>query len=121
GVIALATFWLAAALRKGSPVHRLSGKIYLIAMTAIIATGFPLVIQRLVDDQMVTATFLAYLLVITATGVWVSWRAIRDKHDVVKFTGPAYVALAVLSLASGLGVLAVGIRAGAPLLMGFSA
>ena len=106
GVIALATFWLAAALRKGSPAHRLSGKVYLCAMTAIIATGFPLVIQRLVDDQVVTATFLAYLLVITATGVWVSWRAIRDKHDVARFTGPVYVALAILSLASGLGVLA---------------
>lgn len=120
GVIALATFWLAAALRKGSPAHRLAGKVYLCAMTAIIATGFPLVIQRLVDDQVVTATFLAYLLVITATGVWVSWRAIRDKHDVARFTGPVYVALAILSLASGLGVLALGIRVGAPLLMGFS-
>lgn len=27
GVIALATFWLAAALRKGSPAHRLSGQV----------------------------------------------------------------------------------------------
>ncbi|MEG3192916.1 hypothetical protein [Lysobacter sp. D1-1-M9] len=120
GIIALATFWLAAALRKGSPAHRLSGKVYLCAMAVIIATGFPLVVQRLVEEQTVTAAFLGYLLVITATGVWVSWRAIRDKQDVERFTGPVYVALAVLSLVSGVGVLALGLQVGAPLLIGFS-
>jgi hypothetical protein len=68
----------------------------------------------------VTAAFLAYLVVITATGVWSAWRAVRDKHDVVRYTGPVFVSLGLLSLLSGAMVLALGIRVGSPLLMGFS-
>jgi hypothetical protein len=122
GAIALASFWGAALLRKGSPLHRRTGQVFLVAMTGIIATGLPMAAYAwLVRERPVTATFLAYLLVITATGVWSAWRAIRDKHDVVRYTGPVYAGLAWLSLLSGVGVLALGLRVGAPLLMGFSA
>ena len=38
---------------------------------------------------------------------WCAWRAIRDKHDVARYTGPVYAALAWLSLLSGVGVLAL--------------
>jgi hypothetical protein len=121
GVIALASFWSAAFLRKGSPLHRRAGQIFLLAMTGIIATGLPMAAYAwLVRDRPVIATFLAYLLVITATGVWASWRAIRDKHDVARYTGPAYAALAWLSLLSGAGVLLLGLKVNAPLLAGFS-
>lgn len=121
GTLALVAFWLAAALRKGSPRHRLSGRIYLIAMVAVIASALPLTVQRLLDGHPVTAAFLGYLVVITSTGVWTAWRAIRDKHDAVRYTGPVFVALGLLSVASGLGVLLLGWRVGAPLLIGFSA
>lgn len=120
GTLALVSFWLAAALRKGSPRHRLVGQAYLFAMVVVIVSGMPLVIQRVIDGQPVMAAFLAYLLVITATGVWKGWRSIRDKHDVVRYTGPVYVGFAVLCLGSGLGILALGLRVGAPLLVGFS-
>lgn len=121
GVVALVSFWSAALLRKGSPWHRRAGQAFLLAMSGIIATGLPMAAYAwLVRDRPVTATFLAYLLVITATGMWSAWRAIRDKQDVARYTGPVYVALAWLSLLSGIGVLALGIQVGAPLLMGFS-
>lgn len=121
GAVALASFWSAGFLRKGSPLHRRAGQVFLLAMTGIILTGAPMALYAwLVRERPVTAAFLAYLLVITATGVWSSWRAIRDKHDVVRYTGPVYVGLAWLSLLSGLGVLALGIKVGAPLLTGFS-
>jgi hypothetical protein len=121
GVIALASFWSAAFLRKGSPLHRRAGQVFLLAMIGIIATGLPMAAYTwVVRDRPVTATFLAYLLVITATGVWGAWRAIRDKHDVARYTGPVYAALAWLSLLAGAGVLALGLRIGAPLLIGFS-
>jgi hypothetical protein len=121
GTIALLGFWTAAFLRKGSPRHRLVGRAYLLAMVAVIASGIPLTLQRLADGHTVTGTFLGYLLLITATGVWTAWRAIRDRHDPLAYTGPAYRALAVANLLAGAGVLALGIRVGAPLLMGFSA
>ena len=121
GTVALLGFWTAAFLRKGSPRHRLVGRAYLLAMVAVVFSGIPLTLQRLADGHTVTASFLAYLLLITATGVWTAWRAIRDKHDPVAFTGPAYRGFAVANLVAGLGVLALGWQAGSPLLMGFSA
>ncbi|MDQ3229193.1 MAG: hypothetical protein M3Q13_05590 [Pseudomonadota bacterium] len=120
GVLALLTFWTAAFARKGSPLHRRLGQGYLLAMLGIIVTALPMAAHKFAQGQPVIAAFLAYLVVITATGVWGAWRAIRDKHDVVRFTGPVYAGFAWLCLLSGVGVLALGIKAGAPLLMGFS-
>lgn len=121
GLLALVTFWSSAALRKGSVPHRRAGQAYLLAMLGIIVTAIPMVGFQFQQGRTVTAAFLGYLVVITATGVWGAWRAIRDKHDVERYTGPVYQALAWLSLASGLAVLALGLRVGAPLLIGFSA
>lgn len=121
GSVALLGFWTAAFLRKGSPRHRLVGRAYLLAMVVVIASGIPLTLQRLADGHTVTATFLGYLLLVTATSVWVAWRAIRDKHDPVAFTGPVYRGFAVANLLAGVGVLVLGYSAGSPLLMGFSA
>ena len=121
GTVALATFWSAAALRKGSPLHRRVGQVYLLAMAGIVLTGAPLALVRWFEGRPVTAAFLGYLVVITATGIWTAWRAVRDKQDVARFTGPVYAALGWLSVLSGLGVLVLGVKVGAPLLMGFSA
>ncbi|MBU8977143.1 hypothetical protein JI752_013405 [Lysobacter sp. MMG2] len=121
GVIALITFWTAGLLRKGTPAHRGAGRVYLLAMVGIILTAAPMAIARWMDGHVVTSAFLGYLVVITSTGVWVSWRAIRDKASAARFTGPVYVSLAVLSLLSGAGVLVLGLKVGAALLIGFSA
>lgn len=120
GTVALASFWAAAFLRKGSPAHRRSGQVFLLAMCGILATAAPMAVYAWFNRGPVLATFLGYLLVITATGMWSAWRAIRDKHDVARYTGPVYAALAWLSLLSGVGVFALGMKANAPLLMGFS-
>lgn len=120
GCLALIGFWTAGLARKGSPLHRRAGQVFLIAMTGILVTGVPMAWHKWQGGQPITAAFLGYLLVITATGVWTSWRAIRDKRDVVRYTGPVYVALAVLSLLSGVAILALGLKVGAPLLSGFS-
>lgn len=120
GTVALVSFWTAGLLRKGTPRHRTVGRIYLLAMTGIVVTGAPMAAARWFDGHPVTAAFLGYLVVITTTGVWVSWRAVRDKASPATFAGPAFTALAALSLVAGAGVLALGIKVGAPLLIGFS-
>lgn len=120
GAVALATFWTAGLLRKGTPAHRASGRVYLLAMVGIIVTGAPMAVARWMDGHPVTAAFLGYLVVITTTGVWVSWRAVRDRTAPARFAGPVYTALALLSVGAGAGVLALGVEVGAPLLMGFS-
>lgn len=120
GTVALITFWMAALLRKGSNAHRRTGQVYLLAMCGIVASGAPMAVMRLLDGHPVTAAFLGYLVVITATGMWGAWRAVRDRTSVQRYTGPVHVSLAVLSLASGVAVFALGARVGSPLLMGFS-
>ncbi|MEG3790820.1 hypothetical protein V1318_11890 [Lysobacter sp. CCNWLW3] len=121
GVVALATFWAAAALRKGSPLHRRAGQVYLLAMLGILLTAVPMALVRYAQGQLHIAVFLGYLVAITANGVWAAWRAIRDKHDVARYTGPVYVASGLLALLAGAGVLALGLHEGSPLFIGFSA
>ncbi len=108
GTIALATYWTAALSRKGSPVHRAAGKIYLLAMTALLTVAVPMACF-VVSKYPVIGAFLFYLLVITGTAVWSSWRAIRDKRDWARYTGRTYRALMWLNLASGLAIAAIGL------------
>jgi len=109
GTVALATFWLSGFSRKGGPVHRASGKIYLLAMTGMLLSGISMTAAFYTRQHPVAAAFLAYLLVITATSVWCSWRAVRDKRDRAAYTGPAYHVLVALNFLSGLGIAYVGL------------
>lgn len=120
GTLALATFWLAAALRKGSPRHRLAGRVYLSAMLLVIASGVPLTLQRVFDGQSASAAFLGYLLLLVTTSVWLSWRAIRDRAQPGRYLGRTYHALAIANPLAGLAILWLGLERGSPLLAGFS-
>src|SRR6185503_8501647 len=88
GTIALAAFWTAATLRKGSGAHRLVGRTFLIAMTAVAITGVGIAVAAFSRGKPVFGTFLIYLVLITSAACWLAWRAVRDKHDFKRFTGP---------------------------------
>ncbi len=120
GVLALTTFWIAAFTRKGSPLHKAVGKLYLLAMCAIVVTAMVFTGYGVMSDPGPMDAFLAYLVVITATSCWLSWRAIRDKRDFARYTGPVYRVLAVLNLLAGAGIFTIGIAIGSLLLTGFS-
>ncbi|MEH6414666.1 hypothetical protein [Pseudomonas sp. CGJS7] len=120
GALALIGFWSAGLARKGSPLHRRAGQLFLLAMSGIVVTAVPMTLYALHQGKPNTAAFLAYLVVITATGTWAGWRAIADKRDVHRYTGLVYTALAVLSLLSGAAMLGLGLKIGAPLFAGFS-
>jgi hypothetical protein len=108
GTLALATFWTAGLSRKGSPVHRLAGKIYLLAMSGLLAAAVPLT-ASLAARNPVAGAFLGYLLVITVTSVWTSWRAVQDKRDWARYTGPFYRTLMWANLATGLAIAYLGL------------
>jgi hypothetical protein len=110
GTIALASFWTAASLRKGSGGHRTVGRTFLISMAAVAVTGAGLAVAAFSRGQTVFGTFLSYLVLITSSSCWVAWRAVRDKHDFKRFTGPLYQAIAWAQIAMGAVVLALGIR-----------
>lgn len=120
GALALISFWLAGFSRKGSARHRWIGRVYLIAMCGILATGFPMAALAFNAGHLVPAIFLAYLLVITGNAMWLAWSAVRSKQRFADFTGPMYRALMVMTPIAGLITLAVGIQTQSTLLMGFS-
>lgn len=120
GAVALVAFWTAAFARKGTALHRRIGQTYLMAMAGILLTGSAMALGKWLQGKPVAAAFLGYLLLITATAVWSTWRAVRDRHDVARYTGPVFVGLGVASFAAGAGVLALGLQTGVPLLVGFS-
>ena len=119
GVLALASFWTAGLARKGSPLHKLAGKVFLLALAAILASALPMA-GVILARGIAVAPFLFYLVLITATSCWTSWRAIRDRRDYRAYTGRAYQALALLNLAGGAGILALGVAQGQVLYAGFS-
>lgn len=120
GLIALVTFWIAALAKKGAPLHIKVGKVYLLAMLGIVITAVPMSVMIGMRGKPGIATFLAYLVVITATGMWVGRRAIKRKRDQAGFRDAAYLWVAVLNLLASVVVFAVGLRMSQPLLMGFS-
>ena len=120
GALALGSFWTAGFSRKGSRVHVLAGKLYLLAMLVVLGSALPLAIRLIMLGVGDFAWFLLYLLILTATGVWSSWRAIRDKRDYARFIGPVYQVLAVLNLVGAAAVLAFGLIKGHPILIVFS-
>jgi hypothetical protein len=109
GTLALLAFWTAGLSRKGGPLHRAAGKLYLLAMSALLAVAVPMSGVVLVQRSQVGGAFLLYLLVITVTAVWLSWRAIRDKRDWARYTGPVYRGLMWLNLVSALAIAAIGL------------
>jgi uncharacterized membrane protein len=109
GTLALLTFWVAGICKKGSPVHKMAGKVYLLAMAGILVSALPLALFIISNESQVAGAFLLYLLVITLTSVWNSWRAIRDKRDWQRYTGRIYKCLMVLNLLSGLVIAYLGI------------
>jgi hypothetical protein len=121
GIVALVTFWAAAFAKKGSPSHRWVGKAYLIAMCGIVITAIPMAVVIGMRGKYGIATFFAYLVVITSTGMWQGWRAIRRKRDQAGFRDNAYIAVALLNLTASVVVFVVGLKVSEVLLMGFSA
>jgi uncharacterized membrane protein len=112
GVPALITFWIAALARKGGPLHRTAGRIYVASMLGLLATTVPLIAIRALEGRIIVAVFLGYLFLITAAAVWLSWRSIRQRRELSRFTGRAYRAVGAALLLSGLGVLGLSFGAG---------
>lgn len=120
GTVALLTYWSAAFARKGSPLHIRIGRSYLLAMIVVLLTSAGLAVAFFLRGRPAIGTFLAYLVVITATACWLAWRAIRSKRSAAAYFGPGFLRLGALNLAAGLVVLGIGIKLGVSLLTVFS-
>ena len=119
GAVALVLFWCAALSRKGSPFHKRSGRIYLMAMVAVIITAVPLSIALFARGQPVIGTFMAYLVVLVSLTCRNSWQAVQCKRNFDAYTGAGLKLLATAAGLAGLIVLAGGLYTGIPVLVGF--
>lgn len=119
GTLALATYWGAAAARKGGALHRRVGQAYLLAMVVVLVTALAMSVAFVMEGRHGIAVFLVYLVVITATACWSAWRAVRGKRDRAGYYGSGYRRLAWINLMSGVATLAAGIALQHPLLLVF--
>jgi hypothetical protein len=120
GASALIAFWVPALTRKGGPVHRSVGRIYVRAMGVVLATSLPLSLVSFVRGNWLGGTFLLYLFLITGTALYAGLRALKSKAGPSHFITPAYVVMAWSLVIGGAAVLVVGIATSTWLLAGFS-
>ena len=115
GVLALITFWSNGLMKKGTPLHRRAGQVYLLAMLGIIISGVPLVFGLLNRGNPLGAVFLTYLLVLVSNTCWNSWRSVRDRRDHKRYFGHMFWSLAAITALSGIAMMVIGIGIGQPL------
>ncbi len=119
GAVALVLFWCAALSRKGSPFHKRCGRVYLMAMLAVIITAVPLSIALFARGQPVIGTFMAYLVVLVSLTCRNSWQAVQCKRNFDAYAGTGLKVLATSAGIAGLIVVAGGLYAGIGVLIGF--
>ncbi len=119
GTVALITFWTAGLARKGSPLHKGVGKLYMIAMIAIVLTAIPLTLSMALRGHWVSATFLAYLVILVSHSCRLAWLAIRYKHDFARYSGRGLRVSASLLTLAGIIVVVIGVQFQAWLLIIF--
>ena len=120
GMVALTAFWSAALLRKGSKAHRRAGRIFLLAMVAILASIPLIAAALLMQGEYLQVVRLPYVMLIASTAVWVAWRAIRDRQEPARFTGRVFRLLAFAMIASGLVFFGIGVRVDNFMTIGFA-
>jgi hypothetical protein len=119
GTVALLAFWCAAFARKGSTLHRMIGRAYLITMIVVVVTIVPLTLSYFAEGQWAGGTFLLYLALLVSQASLVAWRAIRYKRDFDRFAGPVFVGGTIALTLAGLTVSIIGVMLNAWLLIVF--
>lgn len=109
GTVALVLYWLAAASRKGSPLHKAVGRVYLLAMAGIVVTAVPLVALAWLRGQPVAALFLAFLVLLVTLSCRNALMAIRYRRSPERFAGPDLQILALLTGLAGAVVVVAGL------------
>lgn len=113
GTVALAAFWGAFAARKGGTWHRRSGRVFFVAMLAVVGTVAPLTVAE-APVEPARIVQLVYLSACVACVVSLAWTSVRWRRAPERFARlPLRAAGATLTALGGL-VLAAGLATGNP-------
>jgi hypothetical protein len=117
GIVALASFWVAALAAKGGERHRRAGKVYLVALLGVMALSTLMVAGRFRIGDPGEAIFLAFLISMVGTASWLMWFSIRRKREPERLVGATYRGLASWLMAAGLALFGLGVARRQPMMM----
>ena len=120
GAAALLLYWRALLAVKGSARHRRAGRLYLLLLLPLLLTVLPITLAAAGTAGPARVAQLCYLALVLATAGWTAWRAVADRDDVERFRGLMFRGLAWAMLASGLGLMTLGIFQAQVLTFGFA-
>jgi hypothetical protein len=110
GTIVLASFWTAALAAKGGVVHRRAGRVYALAMAALLGMTLVMTVGMVLDGDPRRAMFNVYVSLISVVSVWIAWSSVAFKHDIRRYLGWPYKVLCGALFAYGLFVLSLAPR-----------
>ncbi len=122
GMVAFVALWLPLIGRKGGPLHRRAGWVYVGAMIVSALTGLGISGWRLFTQQgnLAPALFLMYVGVLSASSATMGVRVIRTRARKGALKNPFDLGLAGLLILMALVTGAYGLSLGASLLYGFA-
>lgn len=110
-------FWATVLAVKGSPSHRLRGKLFFISLLPVgVSVGAILILRSSTFDPARMVQFIYLLLCLSTVGT-VGWTAIRWKQQFDRFCGLHFRILGPAMFVSGAMVLVAGALAAQPLAM----
>jgi hypothetical protein len=110
GTVVLASFWTAALSAKGGVTHRRGGRIYVVAMTLLLAMTLAMTVGMALDGDPRRALFNIYVTLISVASVWIAWSSIRWKADVRRYLNWPYKLLCAAMFGYGAFVLSLAPR-----------
>ena len=139
GVVGLIAFWIPLFARKGGRLHIRAGWVFATALLVVSLTAATTAVWTLLDpigtrpplsgvtdlaayvtERRVLGALLAYLAILTFSFGWQGIQVIENKNQHDALRSPFTIALNAALFASALGILFIGIRIGAGVLIGMS-
>lgn len=120
GMTALAALWIPLFTRKGSPLHRRVGWVYVGAMALSAVTGLGISGWRFLEERSPYALFLMYVGVLSAASASFGVRLLRSRARTGAHRHPFDLGLSALLVLLALVTAGHGLARGQPLLYGFA-
>lgn len=114
GTVVLGAFWAAALLPKGSPQHRRFGRVYVVAMAALLGVTFVIAAGAVVAGNPMRGVFNVYVSLISVCSVWMAWSSIAHRGNIARYRGWPYKLLCFALGGYGLFLLTVVPKMGIP-------
>lgn len=114
GFLALIVLWLPMVTRKGRKLHRQTGWVFVISMTAIAVTAFYMGVYRIVwdagtePDSISFSWFLIFIAILSGATAWYGVRVLRFKRRETPHREPLDLFFSLLLLIASIGIIVYG-------------